>query len=73
MNEKAITATGDQIQPLPAECLYRAVDATALPFASFHDPAGCVNQLTGPYRDSIVGAPEYKLTCVQIEPTAHGS
>lgn len=37
-------------------------------FASFHDPAVRLNAVTGPYRDVMVGAPEYKVTAVSIEP-----
>lgn len=37
-------------------------------FASFHDPAVRLNAVTGPYRDALVGAPEYKVTAVSIEP-----
>jgi formate dehydrogenase major subunit len=40
-------------------------------FATFHDPTAFVNKLTGPYRDGVVGAPEYKLTCVRIESAAN--
>jgi formate dehydrogenase major subunit len=36
-------------------------------FATFHDPAVFLNEITGPYRDAIVGAPEYKVTAVRIE------
>ena len=36
-------------------------------FATFHDPAVFLNAVTGPERDSIVGAPEYKVTAVRIE------
>ena len=35
-------------------------------FASFHDPAVGLNQITSPERDGIVQAPEYKLTAVQV-------
>ena len=35
-------------------------------FATFHDPQVHINRVTGPYRDSIVGAPEYKVTAVTI-------
>ena len=37
-------------------------------FATFHDPRVRLNRLTGPLRDGIVGAPEYKITAVSIEP-----
>jgi formate dehydrogenase major subunit len=37
-------------------------------FASFHDPARFLNRLTGPHRDAIVLAPEYKVTAVTIFP-----
>jgi formate dehydrogenase major subunit len=37
-------------------------------FATFHDPAVFLNQLTSPHRDRFVSAPEYKRTAVQIEP-----
>ena len=36
-------------------------------FTTFHDPAVFLNRITGPHRDSIVGAPEYKVTAVRIE------
>jgi formate dehydrogenase major subunit len=37
-------------------------------FASFHDPARRVNRLTGPARDAITAAPEYKVTAVRVSP-----
>jgi formate dehydrogenase major subunit len=37
-------------------------------FASFHSPDGFINRLTGPVRDRVVDAPEYKVTAVRIEP-----
>lgn len=36
-------------------------------FATFHDPAVRLNRVTGPHRDALVGAPEYKVTAVSIE------
>ena len=36
-------------------------------FATFHDPRVGLNKLTGPFRDSIVQTPEYKVTAVRIE------
>ena len=36
-------------------------------FTTFHDPARHANRLTGPHRDRMVGAPEYKLTAVRID------
>lgn len=36
-------------------------------FASFHDPARALNRVTGPQRDSVTGAPEYKVTAVRVE------
>ena len=36
-------------------------------FTTFHDPARTVNQLTGPTRDTITSAPEYKVTAVRVE------
>jgi formate dehydrogenase major subunit len=36
-------------------------------FATFHDPSVRLNRVTGPYRDALVGAPEYKVTAVSIE------
>lgn len=36
-------------------------------FTTFHDPARAVNQLTGPARDNITSAPEYKVTAVRVE------
>ncbi|MET0807245.1 MAG: molybdopterin dinucleotide binding domain-containing protein, partial [Pseudoxanthomonas sp.] len=35
-------------------------------FATFHDPARALNRLTGPARDSITSAPEYKVTAVRV-------
>lgn len=37
-------------------------------FATFHDPAVRLNRVTGPRRDALVGAPEYKVTAVSIQP-----
>ncbi|WP_417622485.1 formate dehydrogenase subunit alpha [Parasphingorhabdus sp.] len=36
-------------------------------FTTFHDPSRHVNRLTGPHRDRMVGAPEYKVTAVRID------
>jgi formate dehydrogenase major subunit len=36
-------------------------------FATFHTAEVFLNNVTGPYRDSYVGAPEYKVTAVAIE------
>jgi formate dehydrogenase major subunit len=36
-------------------------------FATFHDPTVFLNRVTGPHRDAIVGAPEYKVTAVSLE------
>jgi len=35
-------------------------------FASFHDPIRALNRVTGPIRDSITAAPEYKVTAVRV-------
>ncbi|GAB3754922.1 formate dehydrogenase subunit alpha [Lysobacter olei] len=35
-------------------------------FASFHDPNRSLNRVTGPARDSVTGAPEYKVTAVRV-------
>ncbi len=35
-------------------------------FASFHDPERALNRVTGPVRDSVTGAPEYKVTAVNV-------
>ena len=37
-------------------------------FATFHDVRRQVNRLTGPHRDRIVRAPEYKVTAVAVTP-----
>jgi formate dehydrogenase major subunit len=37
-------------------------------FATFHDPARGLNAVTGPVRDSMTGAPEYKVVAVQVAP-----
>ena len=36
-------------------------------FATFHDPAVFLNNLTSPHRDRLVKTPEYKVTAVRIE------
>jgi formate dehydrogenase major subunit len=36
-------------------------------FATFQRPETLLNAVTGPYRDSVVGTPEYKMTAVRIE------
>jgi formate dehydrogenase major subunit len=36
-------------------------------FATFQDPRIGLNRLTGPYRDTVVQAPEFKVTAVNIE------
>ena len=39
-------------------------------FATFHRPEVLLNAVTGPYRDTAVGTPEYKVTAVRIERVA---
>lgn len=55
---------GDTVLPL------RITDTVAPGqlFASFHDPARAVNRVTGPGRDSVTAAPEYKVTAVRVVP-----
>jgi formate dehydrogenase major subunit len=36
-------------------------------FATFHTPETCLNRVTGPHGDRIVGTPEYKVTAVRVE------
>jgi formate dehydrogenase major subunit len=36
-------------------------------FATFHTAAAFLNQVTSPWRDGYVGAPEYKVTAVRVE------
>ena len=35
-------------------------------FCTFHDPRVFLNHVTSPHRDSVVSAPEYKVTAVQV-------
>ncbi|MBF6024845.1 formate dehydrogenase subunit alpha [Lysobacter niastensis] len=35
-------------------------------FATFHDPARMLNRLTGPVRDTVTSAPEYKVVAVRV-------
>jgi formate dehydrogenase major subunit len=35
-------------------------------FATFHKPEVFLNKVTGPHRDSLVGAPEFKVTAVTV-------
>jgi formate dehydrogenase major subunit len=53
---------GDAVLPL------RVTDTVAPGqlFATFHDPARALNRLTGPARDSVTSAPEYKVTAVRV-------
>lgn len=37
-------------------------------FASFHDPARALNQVTSPVRDCVTSAPEYKVVAVCVTP-----
>jgi formate dehydrogenase major subunit len=39
-------------------------------FATFQTPRVFLNALTGPFRDPIVGTPEYKVTAVRVEALA---
>lgn len=39
-------------------------------FATFQTPEVRLNVLTGPYRDTLVGTPEYKVTAVNVEAAA---
>jgi len=36
-------------------------------FATFHEPGVFLNEVTGPHCDSVVGAPEFKITAVRLE------
>jgi formate dehydrogenase major subunit len=47
----------------------RVVDSVAAGqlFASFHDPARSLNRITGPARDALTDAPEYKVTAVRVD------
>lgn len=54
---------GDAVLPV-------RISATVKPgevFATFHDPAVFLNNLTSPHRDRFVKTPEYKVTAVRIE------
>jgi formate dehydrogenase major subunit len=53
---------GEAVLPL------RITDAVAPGqlFASFHDPARLLNRVTGPTRDAVTAAPEYKVTAVRV-------
>jgi formate dehydrogenase major subunit len=53
---------GEAVLPL------RITDAVAPGqlFASIHDPALALNRVTGPLRDSVTAAPEYKVTAVRV-------
>jgi formate dehydrogenase major subunit len=44
--------------------------AEGVVFATFHTREVFLNAVTGPYRDGVVGSPEYKVTAVRIEPVA---
>ncbi|WP_147652642.1 formate dehydrogenase subunit alpha [Vulcaniibacterium gelatinicum] len=37
-------------------------------FATFHDPERALNRVTGPARDALTAAPEYKVTAVRVSP-----
>lgn len=39
-------------------------------FATFHSPEVFLNRTTSPVRDTVVGAPEYKVTAVRVTPVA---
>jgi RNA polymerase-binding transcription factor DksA len=39
-------------------------------FTTFHTAEAFLNQVTSPFRDGYVGAPEYKVTAVRIERTS---
>jgi formate dehydrogenase major subunit len=51
---------------LPVAIDERVVEGRA--FATFHDTERAINRVTGPHRDRMVGAPEYKVTAVRIRP-----
>jgi formate dehydrogenase major subunit len=36
-------------------------------FPTFHTSAVFLNAVTSPYRDAVVGTPEYKVTAVRLE------
>jgi formate dehydrogenase major subunit len=40
-------------------------------FATFQTPDVFINALTGPFRDTWVGTPEYKVTAVHVEAMNH--
>jgi len=50
---------------LPVRRTWRVAPGQA--FATFHTTTVFLNNVTGPYRDSAVGTPEYKLTAVGLE------
>jgi predicted molibdopterin-dependent oxidoreductase YjgC len=41
--------------------------------ATFHTTAALLNAVTSPYRDAVVGTPEYKVTAVRLERLPTGS
>jgi formate dehydrogenase major subunit len=59
---RVVSRHGDAVLPL------RITDAVAPGqlFATFHDPARALNRLTGPARDGVTAAPEYKVTAVRV-------
>lgn len=61
---RVISRYGEAVLPLK-------INASVKPgelFTTFHNPAIFVNHLTSQQRDGYVGAPEYKVTAVKIEP-----
>jgi formate dehydrogenase major subunit len=63
MSVRVSSRHGETVLPL------RITDAV-LPgqlFATFHDPARMLNRLTGPVRDTVTSAPEYKVVAARVE------
>ena len=64
---KVVSAYGEAV--LPVRC--SAMMAPGQLFATFHTHAAFLNCVTGPYRDAVVGTPEYKVTAVRLERPSH--
>jgi formate dehydrogenase major subunit len=52
---------------LPARITERVREGEV--FATFHTAQAFLNRVTSPFRDSVTGAPEYKVTAVRLERT----
>jgi formate dehydrogenase major subunit len=63
---RVVSRYGDAVLPLQVTDRVKPGEL----FATFHSSSVFLNRVTGPHRDRLAGAPEYKVTAVRVEPVA---